>query len=134
MSRWPLGRVHLARAEAGIAPRSPRALAALERALGGTARRSDGLALYGRALHLSGDAAGAERLLQDAILHLPVDPDAFGYLADAAERLGHPLAARDALLNLDALEGDTAPRAAPGRAHASHRRAVAALARMPRWP
>ncbi len=104
-----LGRVHLAMAEAGDRDAIAKALTTLERALGGTARRSAGLALYGRALHLSGDTAGAERLLQDAIRTSPVDPAAFGYLADAAETLGHPLAARDALLNLDALEGNTAP-------------------------
>jgi tetratricopeptide (TPR) repeat protein len=38
----------------------------------------------------------------------PVDRAAFGYLADAAARLGHALDARDALIDLDALQGDTA--------------------------
>jgi tetratricopeptide (TPR) repeat protein len=102
-----IGRVHLALAEStGDDAATGAALEALERALGGTARRSEGLALYGRALHLSGDAAGAERLLEEAIRTSPVDPAAFGYLADAAERLGHPLPARDALLSLEALEGN----------------------------
>jgi tetratricopeptide (TPR) repeat protein len=105
-----VGRVHLSRAEQDRDPASiAAALAALERALGGTARRSEGLALYGRALHLSGDADGAERLLTDAIRTSPVAPAAFGYLADAAESLSHHLVARDALLSLDALEGNTAP-------------------------
>lgn len=104
------GRVHLARAEAtrdrdAIA----HALAVLERALAGTARRSEGIALYARALHLSGDVPGAERLLRDATATSPVAPEAFGFLADAAEALDHPLVARDALLSLDALQGDTAP-------------------------
>jgi tetratricopeptide (TPR) repeat protein len=103
-----LGRLHLANAEGGGDPRAaPLALAALERALAGTARRSEGLALYGRALHLSGDAAGAERLLLEAAATTPVDRDAFAFLADVAEDLHHPTIARDALLNLDALEGDT---------------------------
>ena len=81
---------------------------ALERALGGTARRSEGLALYGRALYLSGDAADAERILIEATATSPVDPEAFQFLADAAERLAHPGIARDALLDLNALEGSTA--------------------------
>lgn len=105
-----IGRVHLALAETtGSEASIAAALSALERALGGTARRSEGLALYGRALYLSGDAAGAERILEEAVRTTPVDPSAFGYLADAAERLGHPLVARDALLSLAALEGNTTP-------------------------
>ena len=104
-----LGRVQLARAERnGDRAAAGRALVLLEKALGGTARRSEGLALFGRALYLTGDAAGAERLLQDAVATSPIDPEAFGFLADAAERLGHAEVARDALLALDALEGDTA--------------------------
>jgi len=103
------GRVHLARAErTGDHASAAQALALLEGALGGSARRSEGLALFGRALYLTGDAAGAERLLQDAIATSPIDPEAFGFLADAAERVGHAGVASDALVNLDALEGDTA--------------------------
>jgi tetratricopeptide (TPR) repeat protein len=105
-----LARVLLARAErrpdrAAVSS----ALAALERALGGTARRGEGMALYGRALYLSGDVVGAERILREAVATSPVELDAFRYLADAAARLGHDTVARDALLNLDLLEGDTAP-------------------------
>ena len=103
-----LGRVHIADAERRADPAAARrALVALERALGGTARRSEGLALYGRALFLSGGVAEAERLLKDAVLTSPVDAEAFEYLADASERLGHALTARDALLSLAALQGDT---------------------------
>ena len=103
-----LGRIHLMRAER-TADRmaAVRARDLLEQALGGTARRSEGLALYGRALFLSGDIAEAERILVDATATSPVAPPAFAYLADAAERLGHARDARDALLRLDALEGDT---------------------------
>jgi len=102
------GRVLLMRAElSGDARAASRAQTALERALGGTARRSEGLALYGRALFLTGDAAGAERILQEAVSTSPVDPEAYAFLADAAERSGHPLIARDALLDLDVLQGDT---------------------------
>jgi len=81
----------------------------LERALGRTAPRSEGLALYGRALYLSGDLVAAERMLREAIATSPVDPEAFAFLADAAERLSHPGVARDALLDLNAIEGNTAP-------------------------
>jgi len=104
-----IGRVYLSRAERGNGGDSiERATAALEQALGGTARRSEGLALYGRALFLSGNTIDAERILRDAVATSPVDPEAFAFLADAAERLGHDVTARDALVNLDALEGDTA--------------------------
>jgi tetratricopeptide (TPR) repeat protein len=104
-----IGRVYLSRAERGHDPEAiRRATAALEQALGGTARRSEGLALYGRALFLSGNYVDAERILRDAVATSPVDPEGFLFLADAAEQLGHALIARDALVNLDALQGDTA--------------------------
>ena len=102
------GRVLLAEAERTREPRTvARALAVLERALGGTARRSEGLALYGRALYLSGDAVTAERILQEALATSPIDHEAFGFLADAAEHASHPAIARAALLDLDAIQGDT---------------------------
>jgi tetratricopeptide (TPR) repeat protein len=104
-----LGRVYLGIAErSGARDAIQRSLAYLEQALGGTARRSEGLALFGRALHVSGDARQAERILHEAIATSPVYPAAFEYLADVAEELSHPAAARDALLRLDALEGNTA--------------------------
>ena len=105
-----IGRVNLARAEQTKDRLSiDRARTILEKALAGTTRRSEGLALYGRAMYLSGDAGAAERLLREAVTTSPVALEAFAYLADAAERLGHRIIARDALLNLDVLEGDTAP-------------------------
>lgn len=105
-----LARILIARAESRPDRAAvTRALVAAERALGGTARRSEGMALYGRALYLSGDAVSAERYLREAVATSPVELDAFRYLADAAARLGHDIVARDALLNLDLLEGDTAP-------------------------
>jgi tetratricopeptide (TPR) repeat protein len=104
-----LGRVHLERAERSVDPVALRqARDALEKALGGTARRSEGLSLYGRALDLAGDTAAAVRILDEAVATTPVDPEAFAFLADAAERLGRHAAARDALINLDALQGDMA--------------------------
>ena len=45
-------------------------------------------------------------MLQDATEKKPVDPLAFSYLADAAERLDHPAVARQALLDYEALRGD----------------------------
>ena len=67
---------------------------------------SDALTLYGRALFLSGDAARAERVLLRAASRTPVDPLTFRYLADAAERLGHLPAARQALVRYAALMPD----------------------------
>jgi predicted Zn-dependent protease len=105
-----IGRVHLARAERSRDPAAVRrALDALEAALGGTARRSEGLALYGRALFLAGELVEAERILREAIATTPLTSEAFAYLADAAEALSHELDARDALINLDVLRGSTAP-------------------------
>jgi len=105
-----LGRVYLARAEhTGDRDSAVRAVAVLERALGGTARRSEGLALYGRAIYLSGDLTTAERILREAVATSPVELDAFEYLADVEERASHEIVARDALMSLDVLQGDTAP-------------------------
>jgi predicted Zn-dependent protease len=103
-----LARVYLSRAERGTRTAASRAAAVLERALGGTVRRSEGLALFGRALSLSGDDVEAERILREAVATSPVDPEAFAFLADAAERLSHFAQARDALMTLDILQGDTA--------------------------
>jgi predicted Zn-dependent protease len=103
------GRVYLARAERTLDRQWARkAHEVLEIALSGGARASEGLALYGRALFLLGEPAAAERILRDAVTTSPIDPEALDYLADASERLGHAVDARDALVSLDALEGDTA--------------------------
>jgi tetratricopeptide (TPR) repeat protein len=107
--RLALGRVYLARAERTHDPASvTRALEELQHALAGAAGRSEGLALYGHGLALSGDDAGAERVLREAVATTPVDPEAFGFLADASERLSHFGESKDALITLDVLEGDTA--------------------------
>ena len=113
-----LGRVYLSKAERTLDRRTlTLSLNALERALGGTARQSDGLALLGRALYLSGDYNEAFRILQEAVATSPVIIEAFGYLADASERLNQLIDARDALSKLDTLEGDTArPRVRAARA------------------
>jgi len=104
-----LGRVYLARAERNLDRRTiTLAQSALERALAGTARRSEALALLGRAQFLSGDSATALRTLEAAVANAPVTIEALGYFADASERLGQFTDALDALTKLDALEGDTA--------------------------
>jgi tetratricopeptide (TPR) repeat protein len=122
-----LGHIYVDRAERLHDSASiPLALSSLASFVSGTPRRSDGLALFGRALYLSGDAAGAERLLHEAIATPPIDPEAFAFLADAAERQSHPDVARDALLSLDVLEGDLA--STDTRAHRARRIGALALA------
>jgi tetratricopeptide (TPR) repeat protein len=113
-----IGRIHLGRAERSRDPDSPsaaRALQILERALEASAPRSEGLALYGRALYISGRYIEAESTLREAVATSPVDREAFVFLADAAEQCGHDLIARDALVNFDTLEGDTASTEARAR-------------------
>lgn len=103
-------RVHLLAAETSRdrARSAAAAEAVLERALGGSARRSEGLALLGRAMYLTGRYDDALRMLQEATATSPVVTEAFAYLADVAERTGHHLDARNALLDLDAMEGGAA--------------------------
>jgi Flp pilus assembly protein TadD len=57
----------------------------------------------GRALLLSGDAAEAERVLQQATTKFPIDASAFLHLSTASQRLGHLETARTALLRYVAL-------------------------------
>jgi tetratricopeptide (TPR) repeat protein len=82
-----------------------KALGALEAAVGND-DSSEALMLLGRGLLLTGDAESAERMLEDATEKRPIDPRAFYYLADAAERLGHVSTARQALLDYDTLRGE----------------------------
>ena len=101
-----LGRVWLEIAQArGDRVALSKALGALEGAVGSD-DSSEALTLFGRALLMTSDAETAERMLLDATRKTPVDPLAFAYLADAAERLGHYTVARQALLDYDALVGD----------------------------
>ena len=85
-------RVALSKAIGALQPTAARATAS-----------SEALALYGRALFLSGEIGGAERTLQEATTRMPVEPLAFRYLAAAADRLGHVAPARDALRRYVAL-------------------------------
>jgi tetratricopeptide (TPR) repeat protein len=103
-----LGRVWLENAQAGndrIA--LSKALGALEQAMG-TEDGSEVMVLFGRALLMAADNESAERMLDDASTKEPVDPQAFYYLAEASERLGHYQAARQALLGYLALHGEDA--------------------------
>jgi tetratricopeptide (TPR) repeat protein len=84
-----------------------KALEALDRAGTGPNVSSETLALYGRALLLDGQPERAEHVLQMATTRYPVDAMAFGYYAQAAERQRHFDIARQALIDLAALEGDT---------------------------
>jgi tetratricopeptide (TPR) repeat protein len=67
---------------------------------------SEVLTLYGRALLSSGRTTAAERVLRRATEQFPVEPAAFTYLASAARRLGHILAAQEAESKHVALAGE----------------------------
>jgi len=83
-----------------------KALEALERAGSGTNVNSETLTLFGRALLRDGRLDRAEQALQLATTRYPVDPMSFSYYAVAAERQKHFDAARQALIDLAALQGD----------------------------
>lgn len=83
-----------------------KALEALERAATGTNATSGALTWFGRALLRDGQVDRAEQVLQLATTRFPVDPAAFFYYANAAERLRHLDAARQALIDFAALQGD----------------------------
>ena len=85
-----------------------KALEALQPAASHEDVTSDALALYGRALFLSGQTDDATRVLQKATSAPPVEPVAFLWLAAAAERRGDAGAARQALVDYSALaDADT---------------------------
>lgn len=101
-----LGRVWLEKAQPkGDRVDLSKALEALQDAVG-TDDSSEALTLFGRALLLSKSVDLAETVLQQATDKTPVDPQAYYYLADAAERRGHSDIALRALLDYRALEGD----------------------------
>ena len=103
-----LGRVWLEIAQAqGDRVALSKARGALENAVR-TDPGSESRTLLGRARLLTGDTQAAERVLEEAAQRRPVDPLAFSYLADAAERLGHYAVARQALVDHAALAGQDA--------------------------
>jgi len=85
-----------------------KALEALERAASGANASSETLSLFGRALLRAGQIERAEKVLQLATMRYPIEPSAFSYYAAVAERLRHFDAARQALIDLSALQGDDA--------------------------
>lgn len=107
-----LGRVWL---DDAVVRADPVALHKALEALHPVASRDDAngetLGLYGRALFLSGDVRGAERVLTQATTRLPVDPATFVYLAAAGQRLAHAAATRTALARYAALSGSGADHA-----------------------
>ena len=80
---------------------------------------------YGRALSLSGDLAGAERILREAVATSPVDLEAFEYLADAAER-PRTTSSRATRSSISMCSRATPPRLASARTAPTHRRPVVA--------
>ena len=104
-ARVALGRLWLERAEQGGGRiELSKALGALESAAG-TQSTSEAHMLFGRALMLAGELGRAERVLEYATSRFPLDPLAFYYLADVAERRGHLSVAQRALIDYAALEG-----------------------------
>lgn len=103
-----LGRVWLENAQgAGDRVALSKALGALEQAMG-SENSSEAMVLFGRALLMTSNNDSAERMFENATTKEPIDPQAFYFLADASERLGHFQGARQALLNYQALRGEEA--------------------------
>jgi tetratricopeptide (TPR) repeat protein len=101
-----LGRVWLDLSQnRGDAVALQKALEALQRGAA-TEPSSEALMLLGRAWLLAEQPGRAAPLLVDATTKKPLEPLAFLYLAEAAERTGDVAAARRALLDYHALEGD----------------------------
>lgn len=97
-----LGRLWLGRAASGGRVELSKALEALQRRVSNDSS-SEALTLLGRALFLAGDLARAEQTLTTASARFPVDPHAFLYLSQTAERRGQFERAQRALLDYAAL-------------------------------
>jgi tetratricopeptide (TPR) repeat protein len=104
-----VGRLWLERAERGDRVELNKALEALSTATANEPT-SEALTLYARALVLNGELGRAQSVLMQAIGLFPVDPLAFYYLADVAERRGQATVAEQALLDYVRLEGIESPR------------------------
>jgi tetratricopeptide (TPR) repeat protein len=83
-----------------------KAVEALEGALTAAEPSSEALALFGRALFLAADFETSEQTLLEAVTRMPVDPIAYVYLADTAQRLGHWERAKEALVGYRAILGE----------------------------
>jgi tetratricopeptide (TPR) repeat protein len=86
-----------------------KAIEALEPFTRGQSPSSEALALYGRALALSGELVRGEAALRQAADILPVSPDTLLWLADAAERLGHYPVVRSSLERWAAIAPESDP-------------------------
>ena len=75
--------------------------------IAGVIDNSEALTQLGRALLMSNQDELAESTLQRATETLPVEPMAFAYLAEVAERRGHDELARQALFDYHALEAQS---------------------------
>lgn len=108
-----LGHVWLAQAQRrGDRVALNKAFEALSHAASRTDVTSETYAELARASVLTGDRAGAERALRQAVSRLPVPPDAYLQLAELTGRDGRIQDARDALLKYATLVGDDRPLAA----------------------
>lgn len=85
-----------------------KAIEALDRAARAPGATSEGLTLYGRALVLAGDPAGARQAFEQAVQKTPIEPVAYRELASLAQRRGDLLTARDWLVRYLALSTDSA--------------------------
>lgn len=105
-----LGRVWLDAAEARPDPIALRkAVEALATAASHSDVSSETLTHLGRALMMSGDMVGAERVLRQATTKRPVTETAYRHLATVTARSGRVQEARDALIRYAALMGDSRP-------------------------
>jgi len=102
-----LGRVWLEMADTRDDALS-KALEALERVALMADASSEVLTLYGRALVKANKPEVAEQALRQATRRFPVEPGAFVAYADVAERQNHIDAARDSLIDYNALVSDEA--------------------------
>jgi tetratricopeptide (TPR) repeat protein len=83
-----------------------KAFEALDRSVSDPRATSQGLTLYGRALLLTGDPAGAQQVFEQATQKTPVDPDAFRQMGLLALRRGDLALARDSMVRCVALTTD----------------------------
>jgi predicted Zn-dependent protease len=101
-----LGRVWLEQGELGDPVATTKALEALAPVSARPEASSEALALYGRALLLSGNPGRAEEILQRAVQRPPIDRLAYRDLAEAQRRLGRRSSAADTAARYAALAAD----------------------------
>ena len=104
-----LGRLWLERAERGGRVELSKALGAFESGIRSDSN-SEAYTFYGRALWLAGEGSRADRAFEQAVSRFPVEPLAYYYMADIAERRGRSADAYRSLVDYAALEGLESPR------------------------